>query len=372
MEDFPVLYTLSKRGLIRQWQVWVEIMEEGNVYILKRYGQKDGKLIQTRKKVSRAKSQGTILEQAKRDAAKMWQDQVNKQGYTEAIPEQKQKESVAFYPMLAHKWPAKCKYVKFPCFSQPKLDGVRACAHCVPGALVELKSRNNKIFPQFLSIIEAIQDLKIQEPLILDGELYSREMPFRTLNGICNRKKRPYRAPNIQYHIFDVYFPGQPQTSFQARYKFLQALVPANHLLLCLVNCQRVDQAPTIKRQHDEHVQAGYEGIMLRNIASPYMVKHRSTDLLKFKMFSDEEFKIAGATEGEGKEEGCLIWTLQTPTGEIFQCRPRGSHAERQAAWEAYQKDPSNFQGQLYTVRYQEKYANGKPRFPVGIGIRHE
>ena len=53
-----------------------------------------------------------------------------------------------------------------------------------------------------------------------------------------------------------------------------------------------------------------------------------------------------------------------------FTCRPRGSYEERHKDWLDYVSHSNNYIDKMYTVRYQEKYNNGKPRFPAGISIR--
>jgi len=384
-KEWPILYNRAKNGAVRQWQVRVERQEEGRVYIVKVYGQQDGKLIQTRKEVKRAKSQPTIWDQACRDAAKMHQDEIEKKGYSETVPtaqkrikgsekasnnNKKVKQSVAFYPMLAHKWPDKKHHMPFPCTGQPKLDGVRAWYQ---GGV--FRSRNGKVFPQFKYLESALQECNLGRNIILDGELYSHAIPFRTLNGICNRKGAPLTEVGdygIGYYIFDAYFLAAPNRGFGARYECLTKLLANAPEVVHIVGCVTLQSESDVQLHHDFWTRKGYEGLMLRDPEAPYLVKHRSMKLLKYKVFHDAEFKIVGAQEGEGKEEGCLVWTLETKDGEAFQCRPRGSHEERQRLWQAFGKSPNSYVGQTLTVRYQETYANGKPRFPVGISIRYQ
>ena len=113
---------------------------------------------------------------------------------------------------------------------------------------------------------------------------------------------------------------------------------------------------------------------MIRNIQSPYKLKDRSNDLLKYKNFKDTEFIIVGAKcPSNGKEEGCIIWVLRSPESEItFTCRPRDTYEARKADWIEYNKNPQKFIGRQYTVRFQETYDNGVPRFPAGIAIRYD
>ena len=166
----------------------------------------------------------------------------------------------------------------------------------------------------------------------------------------------------IQFHVYDVITP-QP---YSARYETLTALFQTRRFrYLKLVETRACRSEEEMKEQHAQFVSEGYEGIMLRTPKGIYKGS-RSTDLLKYKEFFDDEFEITGYKEGEGLEEGCVIWIAKTPSGAEFSCRPRGSREERAELFQ----NASNYIGMPLTVRYQELTPDGIPRFPVGIGIR--
>jgi ATP-dependent DNA ligase len=121
-----------------------------------------------------------------------------------------------------------------------------------------------------------------------------------------------------------------------------------------------------MKRLHDKYVREGYEGLILRNKDGLYKIGQRSSDLLKYKEFLDEEFRIVGHTIGDGVEAGCVIWTCVTKEGHQFSVRPRGTHEERIEAVKTAAKQI----GKKLTVRFQEWTEDKKPRFPVGLAIR--
>jgi DNA ligase-1 len=290
-----------------------------------------------------------------------------------------------FLPMLANKWLERKRYVTYPCCVQPKLDGVRYTARKLSESQVVLRTRNDAECPFFTEIKNAILDLNLAPNVFLDGEFYSKRIPFRTLNGYCNRKKLdgktgynsipPEDLSSIHYYIFDCYFIDEPDKPFSERYQYLETLMSDQQSdYLQLVQSTSVDDESDIRQWHDAFVKKGYEGIMIRNADSPYKLKDRSNDLLKYKDFQDREFLIVGAkTPANGKEEGCIIWELQLPDAEIrFTCRPRDSYESRKEDWLEYQRDPKQFLGHRYTVRFQETYENGLPRFPRGIAIRYD
>ena len=290
-----------------------------------------------------------------------------------------------FLPMLANKFLECKRRVIYPCYVQPKLDGIRYTARRLSSGQVILKTRSDTACPFFDHIKNSLQALPIPPNMLLDGEFYSLTVPFRTLNGYCNRKKLEGKTgfgsipkeelESVHYYLFDCYFIDQPQMPFAERYKALQDLLSHNRQpYLNLVPAYVVNKEEEIEGYHQRFVEEGFEGVIIRNAQSPYKLKDRSNDLLKYKHFFDEEFEIVGANApSNGKEEGCIIWELKVPNSDLrFTCRPRAPYDARQSDWIEYCQDPSQMIGQKYTVRFQEKYENGVPRFPTGVAIRHD
>jgi DNA ligase-1 len=445
--EWPTLYTLTGTQNIRYWKISV-IVEDNVVYICREYGKHCGKPIINKKLMSEAKSKPTVYDQSIFEAEKDWKEMIDKKGYVSdinvltntssqltatqsssdaslqvsdtqshkkikiAIKPQSVVEgtgriristinkdanqtrmvrvtddtsSFKFLPMLANKWIERKKYVKYPCITQPKLDGVRYTARKLSPTVVVIKTRNDAECPFFDEIKNAIRSLNLAPNVLLDGEFYSKRLQFRTLNGYCNRKKLDGKTgyntipkddlDSIQYNIFDCYFIDEPAKPFNERYQYLSELLSKNtNEFLQLVPIVTIKEESEIQKLHDQFVVEGYEGIMIRNISSPYKLKDRSNDLLKYKNFQDAEFEIVSArAPTNGKEEGCIIWELKLPTSDdTFTCRPRDTYDSRKTDWIAYQSDPSQFIGLMYTVRFQETYENGVPRFPSGIAIRYD
>ena len=104
---------------------------------------------------------------------------------------------------------------------------------------------------------------------------------------------------------------------------------------------------------------------MFRNKDSPYEGK-RSRHLQKYKKFDDDEFEIVGYEEARGKDEGSVIWILQTSDGQRFRARPTGTIQERRKMFD----DGDSYIGKMLTVKYFGLTDGGIPRFPIGITVR--
>lgn len=433
VKEFPILYTLTSKKATRYWKVKASSDTDGSAYVEKEYGQLEGKAIINKKQILDAKGKPSLLHKAILDATSAWEDMKNSKGYVEdvnlltstesqlmgkmkaplilkqkltikiqdsnqstSLNEKKtlslkakndyaKYQSFKFLPMLANKFKERKSYIKYPCFGQAKLDGVRHTCRKISSNEVILNTRNDAICPFFFEIKSALAALNIGPGVFIDGEFYSNKIPFKTLNGYCNRKKMDGKTgydkipknhlESIHYYIFDCYFAEEPNKSYKDRYKYLEELIKDNTSeYLKLVKNEIITDEKEMQPFHDKFITEGYEGLMVRNLDSVYKLKDRSNDLLKYKEFVDMEFIIVNADcPKEGKEIGCLIWTLSVPGTDLtFTCRPRGSYESRKKDWIEFSEDPSQFIGKHYTVRFQEKYDNGVPRFPVGIAVRYD
>jgi DNA ligase-1 len=262
--------------------------------------------------------------------------------------------------MLAHDYHKRGKDIQYPCFVQRKLDGTRCVA--VPGK--GLFSRNKKRYPHLEHILEEIQ--RLPESIQLDGELYSATLTFQEIVGLVKRETlQPGDAEKqrqIQFHVYDIV----SDKSYRERYMNLQYLFRRHRFQhLVLVPTEGCASEEEMKEKHAVYVADGYEGVMLRNKEGLYRGT-RCVDLQKYKEFLDGEYEVVGWEEGQGLEEGCVLWICQTAQGKRFSCRPRGTREDRQALF----RDGGTYVGRWLTVRYQEETDDGLPRFPVGIAFR--
>ena len=135
---------------------------------------------------------------------------------------------------------------------------------------------------------------------------------------------------------------------------------------ICLVETTEAKTAAEFKAEFGRFIEAGYEGIMLRNKGGMYRCNYRSHDLQKYKEFEEDEFRITGFTQGDGRDKGTVIWVCETKEGKEFTVRPRGTMESRRKLFETGKK----YVGKMLTVIYQELTEEGKPRFPVGKDVR--
>ena len=76
--------------------------------------------------------------------------------------------------------------------------------------------------------------------------------------------------------------------TFDERWKLLNSLSP--DLKIC--DLKIVNNFNELQQAHTKYVEDGYEGLIIRTMKGIYQPDHRSSSLLKFKSFKDDEFEI--------------------------------------------------------------------------------
>ena len=255
-----------------------------------------------------------------------------KQGYNESL-------DTVLSAMLAHEW--KHEPLTYPVYVQPKLDGIRCLVYEKDGETI-FQSRNHTFFQSFPHI-------KRVDGLVLDGELYNHSLEFQDITSMVRKKNHP-NLSQLQYHIYDVIGEG----TFEERLEKFKGLLGA-------VETKKVNSEKEIEAYHTHCVERGYEGIIIRNPHGLYR-QTRSKDLLKYKHFKTEEFKVVGHSLGK---EGIPIFECCVGK-HTFGVMMKSSLKEKKEML----LNIKSYYGKWITVKYQELSKDGIPRFPIGIDIR--
>lgn len=380
----PLLVNTTLNGKKQYWSAyvienkiyrdtWIDVGKKRQFPILTIHGKNDGKSNST-----------TDHEQALKECYRKWLNQMSK-GYTRVV-QQFQSENITtncnqelLLPMLAQKFTERKKYVKYPCAVSRKLDGIRMVSSYKDGKVV-LTSRTGKEFMHVEKVREHIQKLYsvFGNTIVLDGELYSHDLPFSVISGaIRSIKKKSVSDHLLEYWIFDIIDVSEDYKTRAHRLKEMEEWYTSTYSnvsdrVLKFELYTLIEKESEVQKYHDLYVSQGFEGLIIRNLDGKYIIKHRTNDLQKFKNFEDAEYKIVGYKLGTGTEEGAIIFECEFTPGKTFDVRPRGSIAERvEKAKRGY-----TFIGKQLTVRYQpcvkqsDVERNEIPRFPIGLEVR--
>ena len=355
--ELKTLYSRSVKGKINEFIIEIEDDKYRTIT-----GFTDGIKTTSQWTVCKAKSYCTAEEQALKEATAIHRKK-KETGSFENIKDID--NEIHFEPMLAHKWEDQKDKIKFPVYSQPKLDGIR-CIVKKDG----MWSRNGKKIVSAPHIFDAIEHLFKADPnLIFDGELYADKFA-NDFNAICSlvKKTKPTWADlneakdKIQYHIYDL--PSNDDT-FVKRYKKLTNMSLPQCCIL--VKTEQLDNLNDVNAYYEDYMSAGYEGQMIR-LDSKYENK-RSKSLLKHKSFIDEEYIILDVEEGGGNKTGMVgSFVFKTKEGKTFNSSPKFNWEECIKMW----NDRKNLIGKTATVKYFNLTPDRLPRFPYVIKIDRE
>lgn len=356
---FPVLYALSSTGKIKQW----EIEAVGNKMVT-RHGYVDAKITETEKlifgKNIGKKNETTNEKQCELECQSKWQSKIDEQYVEDISALTNYSEAEVILPMLAKSFNKYKHKIKYPCYAQPKLNGVRCTFQNN-----EFISRTGKKYETLNHLKYQVQKLGLDIP---DGEIYIHGMTFEEIIRLVKKEREDNSNSKLEYWIYDKVDDSKSfenrHIEISIKFKSVDSSFIPN---LKTVETVIVNNEDEIKQLHDKWVAQGFEGAIIRNKCGRYKVKHRSDDLLKYKEFLDDEFEIVGFDCGTGTEEGCIVFICKTKNDLLFTVRPRGSFDSRKEMY----LEGSKFIGEKLTVRYQNLSENGVPIFPVGILIRN-
>jgi ATP-dependent DNA ligase len=270
-------------------------------------------------------------------------------------------------PMLAKECKPNCSNVKFPAYAQPKLDGVR-CLILVTvreigiGCSIKFISRTGKEYTTLNHIADNIATAVIENKLdsfILDGEIYHHDIEFEEI--IEAVKKTNDNTKDLKFVVYDLVTEGNVKDRYS---KLGNICFKINSKHIEMIDTTVIDNAEEIQQNHDDYVEQGYEGLMIRNMDGIYGQGQRSSDLLKFKVFKTDEFEFDRFVLGQ---RGIMDMKAmcKTAEGKEFGAKMKGSLKHKTMLYNAGHKA-----GEQMTVKYSNMTKYDIPRFPVGLAFR--
>lgn len=260
-------------------------------------------------------------------------------------------------PMAAKNFEGNEHRVEYPCFVQPKLDGVR----CVTDGQ-RFWSRNGKRFPD-----KNLEHLKLPKRLnvLVDGELMVPGALFEESISALKHASDDDRGASrkLRFHVFDVVNedPFRDRLMMSLHVMKRAQLTGAKWLAVPTLSVRNRKALEAFSKRMLKH---GHEGAMVRNAFGLYESK-RSYSILKLKPLLDAEYPVVGVKEGKGKDKGtpifiCSVSRHRSGTEQLFRVRPKGTMKQRRAMW----RDRKKCIGKKLTVEFQNLTKYGVPRFP--------
>lgn len=222
--------------------------------------------------------------------------------------------------------------------AQRKLNGVHLVAFMRPGGQLTFYSRTGREFPAQAHVATELAQMLAAAPAPTAGvpaefaSAYKDAVPYlagelylhgKSLNWISGQARRGDNDGELQYHVFDVFFPAAKAAGHDMESRHRQAYLdtlfarkgPRAHIM-------RVENTPVhsldeLNALAKEFLRTGYEGAIARKDTAGFRYSYsnyHSANVLKIKPIHDSEFPVVGFTQGtRGKDVGALIWECAVP-----------------------------------------------------------
>ena len=227
-----------------------------------------------------------------------------------------------------------------PYLLQPKLEGDRRRAVLDSSMkhyhLLTSSAAISKATP---CINEELDQRFLKARIELDGEAYNHGMPHELIHGIASRTVLLHEEHNLlEFHIFDIV--SQKDQHFRLltlKAMELQGYFDSPHLVR--VPYKEATCLEEVIEYYEEQVEAGYEGIIIRDPRAPY-VRRKAVTMMKAKPSVSDDFEVIGYKQeydinGQPKESLGAI-TCRTDDGEEFDC---GSGFKRNTGKAQHQRE---------------------------------
>ena len=261
-----------------------------------------------------------------------------------------------------------------------KIDGVR-CLMYWDGKEVHTASRGGEAYDPATTHIREnkvlINFFKENPTIILDGELYKHGKTLQQISGAARMEKNAYDCDWLEFWVYDCYDKANPDMIANDRIKFLFEVLDV--YLNTTKNTKPIDLIRVVAQTyvhgeqmiwdfHDEYVSEGFEGCVIRNPDRPYKPNGRTNDMIKFKNYKSEDFKVVGYELGlRGSEDMTFICELEDE--RTFKAMPVGDRATKE---EYVANFESKYKGHMLECTYFNLSNDGIPTQPKGRIFRFD
>lgn len=207
-----------------------------------------------------------------------------------------------FKPMLAPNEKIDIKELSYPLLASYKIDGIR----CIfkDG---KMYSRALKQFPnvQLWNRFKHLAKFASLNGFILDGELYSPDISFNELSGLCRQLDKEL-PPTLEFYCFDLVAGEIFNTSFNARIQILNT-AGLGYGYMKIVDQWSVFNSEEINKLYENALAWGCDGLILRNPQGRYKCGRGTVKeglIFKMKPFETFDAQVLGIIQATEVRDG--------------------------------------------------------------------
>ena len=267
-------------------------------------------------------------------------------------------------------------------YASRKIDGLRCLIYLGNDGKLHTASRGAMNYDAAMSdILEhptLIKLLKKNPWLILDGEAYNKNYKLNELSGIARTQKVAKDYEILQFYWYDIVLVNK---TFKDRLTIMESIKNAlnlkfdpyhnfsdNELRIQFVPQILISGWDNIMQLHNDYVEDGWEGLVIRDPLKTYGPNKRTSAMIKIKKYQVETYKVVDIEQGlRLYDDMCFI--LEMPNGNLFKAKPIGNHEQKVEYTDNFDKFYKNHLGD---VKYFSKSEHGVVTQPCFISFRFD
>lgn len=267
-------------------------------------------------------------------------------------------------------------------YASRKIDGLRVLIYLGNDGKLHTASRGAMNYDAAMSdILEhptLIKLLKKNPWLILDGEAYNKNYKLNELSGIARTQKVAKDYEILQFYWYDIVLVNK---TFKDRLTIMESIKNAlnlkfdpyhnfsdNELRIQFVPQILISGWDNIMQLHNDYVEDGWEGLVIRDPLKTYGPNKRTSAMIKIKKYQVETYKVVDIEQGlRLYDDMCFI--LEMPNGNLFKAKPIGNHEQKVEYTDNFDKFYKNHLGD---VKYFSKSEHGVVTQPCFISFRFD
>ena len=202
--------------------------------------------------------------------------------------------------------------------------------------------------------------------------MYKHGKSLQQISGAARLEKNAVDCDWLEYYVYDIMIPGM---KFSDRLEILKQLQKElnlgfdpnreweeGELQMQLVPQEKVSGYENIMKLHDQYVSEGWEGVVCRNPDKEYGFGKRTNDMLKFKAYRDDCFKVIDYELGlRGSED--MVFICTTTDGKLFKAKPFGDRQLKDEYIKYFESKYKNHIGECKFFYYSDDGVPLQPSF---------
>lgn len=321
------------------------------------FGQLDGKM-QSKDTICKPKNVGKKNETTGEQQALAEAQSKHKKKIDEGYTLDPSGEVIVMLPMKVQTYAKVIKNVKFPCYASPKLNGVNSLFKLEDGVLNRY-SRGGIIQPELVHLTQFVTAVLNEiGTTSVNAELYKHGAFLEDIDS--SSKKINDFSSQLELHAFE--FPDM-DIDYDDKIDILSGSAFLTPEVRIFNSHEELDI------YHDECVELGYEGIVIRNKGHIYEYNQRSSTIFKMKKQIDAEFKIIGMNIDKNNHP---VLVFDNPKGleekhKTFKAKPKGTAEQKLKIVDEFE---SKYLNNWYKVEMESLSKYMVPAKPIGVCLR--